>query len=409
MRGTHVALLAGIGIVIAGYGFVLHEQLAAHPWIAPFNPIWAKASELLGKPIAPSVSIVRDEPFYALGAPLVATLALVLGLIVGTDRALARLALLAIAWAGAAYALYGILSLLIDPNLILWREKTAYIGNLTGTFINRNTAATYFGSCAAVWLILLMESIRGHLPRGTVIWRKVLGFILTDTPLNLAVHFIGFFLCLTALFMTASRGGVIFSLLGLVIAFVLFFRRDLPRGKGVVVAVLGSGAVALILLQFIGGNVGYRLDMQGLADEGRLSVYRSTLRLIADNPWFGTGLGTFAWAFPPYRSTDISMMGVWDRAHSTPLELTAELGIPLAALIAGAWCVVLGVLANALRGSRRHAVIPLAALTVALIALLHSAIDFSLQVTGYAIVVFALLGVGLAQSVKPNPSQSSIN
>jgi O-Antigen ligase len=279
MRGPHFAFLAGIGVVIAGYGLVLHEQLSPHPWIAPFNPIWATASELLGKPIAPSASIVRDEPFYALGAPLAAILALALGLIVGTDRAGARLAMVGMAWAGTAYALYGIFSLFIDPTHILWREKTAYVGSLTGTFINRNTAGTYFGSCAVVWFVLLMESVRGRLPRGPVVWRKAPDYILRDAPLNLAIHFIGFFICLTALFMTSSRGGVIFSLLGLVIAFVLFFRRDLPRGKGLALAVLGAGAVALILLQFMGSNVGYRLDTQGLVDEGRLSVYRSTLRL----------------------------------------------------------------------------------------------------------------------------------
>jgi hypothetical protein len=48
-----------------------------------------------------------------------------------------------------------------------------------------------------------------------------------------------------------------------------------------------------------------------------------------------------------------------------------------------------------LRGSRRTALVPLSALAVALIALLHSSIDFSLQVSGYAIVVFALVGVAL--------------
>ncbi len=410
LRGPHFVLLAGIGLVTLCYGFVLHEQVAIHPWIAAFNPIWARASALLGQPLTPSVSIVRDEPLYALGAPLSALLALTLGLIVGAERAQARRALLVMAWAGAGYAVYGILSLLIDPAMILWREKTAYVGSLTGTFINRNTAATYFGSCAAVWLVLLMESVRERLPRGPIVWRKAPGYILGDTPRDLAVRFVMLFVCLAALFMTSSRGGAIFSLLGFVVAFVLFFRRDLPRARGLAVAVVAAASVALILLQFMGGNVGYRLDVQGLADGGRLSVYRSTLRIIADNPWFGTGLGTFAWAFPPYRSTDISMQGVWDRAHSTPLELTAELGIPLALVVAFAWLVALAILWRALRGSRRNAGVPLAALTVALIALLHSSIDFSLQVTGYAIVVFALVGIGLAQSFgrdgEPRPDLS---
>src|SRR5438045_3763357 len=94
LRGAHLALLAGVGLVVACYGFVLHEQLSDHPWIAQPNPIWAKTSELLGRAVQPSVSVVRGEPFYALGPSLAAVLALTLGLVVGVDRDRARLALL---------------------------------------------------------------------------------------------------------------------------------------------------------------------------------------------------------------------------------------------------------------------------------------------------------------------------
>jgi len=401
LRGGHLVLLAGAALIMACYGFVLHEQLADHPWIAEPNPIWAKTSELLGRPVQPLVSIVRGEPFYALGAPLAAMLALLLGLIVGANRDRARQAFLVMAWAGAVYAVYGVFALLFEPTMILWREKTAYIGNVTGTFINRNTAAAYFGSCAVVWLVLLMQEIRGRLPSGQIIWKEALGHILSEGQKirDLVIRFSMLFVCLAAMFMTGSRGGVLCSLLGLVIAFVAFFRRDLPGGKGVVVAVAAAGAMTLMLLVFMGGNVGNRFDVQGLADEGRLSAYRSTLRMIADHPWFGTGLGTFAWDFPAYRGADISMFGVWDRAHSTPLELAAELGIPLAALVAIGWVVIFIVLTRGVGRRRRETVIPLAALTVALIAVLHSSIDFSLQTSGYTIVVFALLGLGLSQSL----------
>ena len=149
----------------------------------------------------------------------------------------------------------------------------------------------------------------------------------------------------------------------------------------------------------LGGNVQARIDAGGLAEQGRLEAYRSTLRIIADYPWFGTGLGTFAAVFPPYRSASISIVGIWDLAHSTPLELAAEGGVPLALVTAIGWIVALLVLMRGTRRSRRETIVPHAALAVSLIALLHSSIDFSLQVAGYAIVVFAVAGVGLAQSV----------
>lgn len=399
LQKGHLLLLGGIGFVLLCFGFVLHEQLSDHPWVAQFNPIWARASEALGKQLTPSVSIVRGEPFFALGAPLANILALVLGLIVGVSSDRARRGVRVIAWAGVGYAIYGILALVFDPTEILWREKTAYLGNLTATFVNRNTAATYFGSCSAVWLVLLMSAVRRNLPRGPIEWKKVPQHLLRETHKDVLIRFVMLFVCLSAMFMTSSRAGVLVSLGVMVITFMVFFGRDMPRGVSVLGAAAGSAATALLLLQVLGGNVGSRIDQLGLSDAGRLSVYRSTLRIIADNPWFGTGLGTFADAFPAYRSSDISMQGVWGRAHNTHLEFASEMGIPLTVIVALAWIVALIILARGLRVRRREMVVPLSALAVALIALLHSMVDFSLQVAGYSIVMFALLGLGLSQAV----------
>jgi O-Antigen ligase len=400
LRHGHFMLLGGIAFIIACYGFVLHEQLADHPWIASPNPIWAKASELLGQPLPPSVSILRGESFYALGGQLANVLALVLGLVVGTDREYARRALQVMAWAGAGYAVYGIADLLFDPTAILWREKIFNTESLTATFINRNTAAAYFGSCAVAWLIMLMARVRGKLPAGPIVWAKLPRHIVSggSGETQIATRFAMFFVCVTAMFMTASRGGVLVSLFAMVVAVIVFLRRDLPRVISVLLAMVAAGFVALTLLQFLGGNVGSRIDAGGLVEQGRLAAYQSTLRIIADYPWFGTGSGTFISIFPAYRSGNISIFSIWNLAHSTPLELATELGIPLTLVIAAGWIVAIIVLIRGTRRSRRDTIVPLAALAVSLIALLHSSIDFSLQVSGYAIVVFALVGVGLAQS-----------
>ncbi|HEY5504143.1 MAG TPA: O-antigen ligase family protein [Sedimentisphaerales bacterium] len=400
-------LLGGIGLIVLFYAFVLHEQLADHPWFATPNPIWAQTSKVLGVELTPSVSIARGEPFFALGAPLACVLSLICGLIAGADRDRARQLLQVMAWSGAAYAIYGILSFLIEPTMLLWREKRAYVGSVTGTFINRNTAAAYFGSCAVVWLTILLEQIRRHLRTGKIVWKKVPARILSGTPRSVIVSFSMLFICLMALFLTGSRAGVVLSLFGLIITFVVYFRRDLPPRSGIWMALAGSASFALILLQFMGGVVSSRFDVQGLADEGRLAAYQSTLRMIADYPWFGTGLGTFGWSFPAYRSPEISMGGVWDIAHSTPLELASEVGLPLAGAVCIGWLIIFAVLIHGIRTRRRDTIIPLAAFSVSVIANLHSFIDFSLQIPGYAIVVFALVGAGLAQSFGTKSPENS--
>ena len=151
LRREHLPLLGLAVIVTLAYAFVLHEQLAARPWIASPHPLWREAAETLGIPIAPSVSIARNEPFFALGAPLANMLAVICSFIVCIDRDRARQLLLVIAWSGVAYAVYGIAAYLIDPTHILWRDAPTP-GNrvLTSTFNYRSTAAVYFGSCAVV-------------------------------------------------------------------------------------------------------------------------------------------------------------------------------------------------------------------------------------------------------------------
>jgi O-antigen ligase len=394
----HWFALGGLAFVALCFGFVLHEQLAEHPWVASYNPVWARASEALGQTLAPSVSIVRGQPFFALGAPLANMLALLLGLIVGVDPERARRGVHVVAWAGVGYAVYGILALQFDPTAILWREKTAYLGSLTATFINRNTAAAYFGSCAAVWLVLLMAAVRRSLPAGPIEWKRAPQHLLVDTRRDVLIRFVMLFVCLTAMFMTNSRGGVLVSLLVMVIGFMVYFGRDMSW-RGFAVALVGCAVMALLLLQVFGGRIGSRIDVQGLSDAGRLSAYRSMLRIIADNPWFGTGLGTFASAFPAYRRADISMWGVWGIGHSTPLEFASEMGLPLTTVVVLAWVAALAVLLRSLTGRRTTVAVPLSALTVVLIALLHSSIDFSLQIVGYSIVVFALLGLGISQAI----------
>lgn len=400
LRRPHLWIIAGIGVIVAGYAFVLHEQLSDHPWVAPFQPIWKQASDLLGVPIAPSASIVKNEAFFALGAPLANILAILLGITVGSDRERARRVLWVIAVSGAIYAFYGVLSFLIEPTMILWRDKQFYLGSVTGTFINRNTAAAYFGSCAVIWMLLTLEDIRRRLPERHLIRKRVWRDVAEIPPREILPQLGALLICLMAMFMSGSRAGVSLSLLAMIVAFTIFLRKDLPPRTGIWIS-LGSGiVVALGLMQLLGGRVSSRFDSQGLVDEGRIEAWKSTLRIIADNPWFGTGMGTFQWAFPPYRSPNISIRGVWDIAHSTPLELAADVGIPMALLVATAWVVMFVILGLGVFARRRDAIIPLAAAATASLSLLHSCLDFTLQIPGYSIPFFALFGAGVVQSFR---------
>jgi hypothetical protein len=400
LKSSHIALLALGAVVAAAYGFVLHEQVASYPWlaIATPHPIWSEAHAALGQPVEASVSIARYTPYYALGTPLVALLSLATGLVVGTDRLHARQLLSVVAWSGACLAIFGIVQQVTDPDMILWREKRAYLGVLTSTFINRNTAAVYFGSCSVIWLLLLSARFRSFMADGAVGWREAADQFLSAPPRAIFVPLTMLVTCLCAMFMTGSRAGVILSLLALIVAFNLYFRRRLAAGGRSLMAFFGSGLAALILLQLLGEGVIDRLDARGATDEGRLATYRAILRMIAEHPWLGTGQGTFAVAYPAYRSSEVSMWGVWDIAHNTLLEIAADMGVPIAALVALGWGAIFVTLTYGVRHRNRDLIVPISALVVAMLAILHSLVDFSLQIPGYGIVAMALIGTGLAQS-----------
>ena len=408
----HFLIVAGMAVVVGAYLLVVHEQVAARPFFdaAPPDPIWHAASNALGSPVPPSVSMVRDQPLFALGAPLAAILCLLVSFIVCVDRQRAHHLLRVVAWSGSAYAAYGIAAFCIDPTTVLWMKKQAYFTVLTSTFINRNTAAVYFGCCTIIWLLILLQDIARRLsPAAGGPSRSTIAQALQNLRNISLVRFFAFFACFVAMFLTGSRAGVLLSLLVGALAVGGLAWKALSFGRKRAWMLMPVAGILIIVIQLLGAGVIGRLDSEGLAGGGRLDTYRSTLAMIRDHPWLGTGLGTFAWSYPSYRSGAWTSWGTWERAHSTLLEIASEMGLPLAGLVFAAWAAVFGILLFGLWTRNRDQIIMVAALAAASLGILHSLIDFSLQIPGFALMVFALVGAGLAQSFRVTQSPVSVS
>jgi O-antigen ligase len=150
-----------------------------------------------------------------------------------------------------------------------------------------------------------------------------------------------------------------------------------------------------------------RIGSQGLLDDGRWSVYQYCVEAILQRPLLGAGLGTFGDLFPSLKGRDFDIPGVWEQAHSTILEIFFEMGIPIGALIvvgAGISLFVLGRRALEAREGSRSMLAAVAG--IAVLSYLHSTIDFSLQIPGYLIVFWILLGAALA---RPSAEEASIS
>jgi O-antigen ligase len=365
----------------------------------PAAPIWAEAEALLGVPLPARPAWSVSKFWISMGAPIVAVLSLIRATVLCATRGGAARLWPVLAASGAAYAVFGVIAHLMTPDLLLWRPKTAYFDAVTGPFVNRNTAATYWGTCSVICLAMAMHRLTGR--RG----RQTRG--LVPPWLRAAWPWAGLAACLLALAMTGSRAGTGLTLAALILVATLLWasRTERPRWsfrRGG--SALLAGTVVMLVL---GGATMARVRVYGLYDEQRAVAYGDTLSMIAAHPWLGVGIGAFADVFPRFRSSELGSSGIWDRAHSTPLEIAAEAGLPVTTLIA-ATCLFLVYLL--LRGSfrrRRDRVYPVAALGCMWLGIAHSCVDFSLQIPGYTVVFAAVIGCGLAQCVSSRSNGGS--
>lgn len=88
----------------------------------------------------------------------------------------------------------------------------------------------------------------------------------------------------------------------------------------------GIAVAVLLLFQLVSGAIVGRILAYGLVE--RFNMYRTVLTMIEAHRLLGIGCGHFDSAFPAYRPASLGSLAVWDRAHSTPLELAVELGFP---------------------------------------------------------------------------------
>jgi O-antigen ligase len=301
------------------------------------------------------------------------------------------------------YAVYGLAALVFTPNMVLWTPKLAYVGDLTATFINHNTAATFLGAGAILWFCFAYSSLL------SLRFSSIRVLLLERSNENLAFKIItrsaGALVCFFALLLTGSRGGLICSSLGLLAAITLMAASGRKQGFWRVAV---SAAVALAIVVVLLGRTG-RIGSQGLFDDGRWSVYGFCVEAIRQRPIFGAGIGTFADLFPSLRADDFYSWGVWEAAHSTILEIAVEMGLPIAAAIAIAALASLFILARAVIKSEGRSRRTLAAITgIALLSYLHSTIDFSLQIPGYLILFGILLGCGLARALPTSSKPTAL-
>lgn len=302
----------------------------------------------------------------------------------------------------AFYALWGLIVYWSGNTTILWFQKWAYQTDLTGTFVNRNSFATFLGLGLLTSVALIFEGVRRRVDFRESS-RSIIKAALELTIVHLRWLTLAFLAMAAALLLTHSRGGATSTLFGLITFFGAVTFAPSLQARWHIIFGLGL-TVALGIILLISDNVTTeRLAESSIQTEGRTRIFELTWQAIHDWPIFGTGLGTFRDVFPLYRTEDLRLPV--DRAHNDYLETIVELGLPAATALFLSMASLLLVCLRGVRHRRRDAIFPCIGVGVTTLVAVHSLFDFSLQMPGVAALYWLIMGAAVAQSF--NSSHSS--
>lgn len=405
VQAVSILLLAGL------FGYAAFQALPlAEADLA--NGAWRSVSENIG-PVRGTISVAPGMTLDALSSLALPFLVFISALAFFQEDDQALWLWRALAYFGAAYAAFGIAQELLFPEQLLFEPKQHYVGSLTATFVNRNTAGTFFG--IAILLNLGLEFHELRKIRIASFVKRALSFDIDWRDKN-ALVLIHAFSCLNvgmALFLTQSRGAVGATFVACVAAVALIATRRLTADKpnDEFVSWRRYAALAASLLVIVGlfalfaGRSVYRMEAQG-SEDGRWCAFSSTIEAIRDNWILGTGFGAFQDVFPLYRDADCAgIVGVWERAHNFFLEGFLGLGLPFVAALAIGYLVLVGVFIRGIRIRRQFRFIPVVGLAVLILASLHSIVDFSLQIPGVGVYFAAVMAAATTVSLGPGASE----
>lgn len=305
-----------------------------------------------------------------------------------------RLLAQAIILGGVFQAAYGSLMTLsaLDHGIFIDKQDAAVA---TGTFINRNHLAGYLEVCLAAGVGLMLAELSSTRAAG---WRDSARNLLRTLLGNKARVRLALVVMVTGLVLTRSRmGNVAFfaSLTGVGCFYLLAVRKL----SGRTIAFFASLLVIdlLVVGNFFGiEKVAERIQQTSIQrEEDRYDTDRDALAMLRDFPLTGIGAGTFHAVYPMYTNA-VVVTGFTRHAHDDYLQFACEFGLVFAAVLGA---VVLASLWSAIRAQlkRRDPLLQGMgfAATMAIVALLiHSAVDFNLQIPANAAMFVVMLALG---------------
>ncbi|KAA0680783.1 1,4-beta-xylanase [Neorhizobium sp. P12A] len=402
----HIAL--AILLVLTLWAFLQTLNL---PFDTSSSSLWHSAQLLLGTKQS-SISVAPADTVEAILRIAMPLVTFIVALILSStdDRSKALISCLGLV--GGAIGLFGLFQFLISPATLIVVEKHFYTDSLTTVFVNRNTAATFLGVTILTLSVLAWEKARKVDVRRAVVqmqdWRSPRG----GGTIRATVYLILLGASLAALLLTKSRAGIASTFIALLfLAPYMAMNWSSERETGFGNTALGrrsivrwaiASIVILAVFLVLSGQVLMRAQVRG-SDDARFCILPGIFRALSEHYLVGTGFGTFQWIFPAYRDPDCGIWGVWDRAHDSYLEGALNLGVifPVALLLGFGALVFF--LREGLKSRKKLRHYPALGFAALILVSLHSAIDFSLQIPGFAVFFAALMAPVISIAVGRRP------
>ena len=388
-------LLLGLGVVLA---------VQVIPWPKGLAALIAPRSAALKEQFSPGFSAAGTAalslaPLHTLRAALELLAYVLVGFLVVRTithrRQIERLMAVLVAM-GVFQAFYGLFELQRAHPRVLFYAKVYNLNSATGTFVNRNHFSGYLEMIIPLALGLIIARIDMLSLTGKR-WPERIAQI---TGRGFSVNVLALIAVLVmslAIVRSHSRSGVFI----LLFIFVLFFeltvfhfsakryRQDWIKTFLKAVFVLVTIAA---LYAGIEATMG-RFAKDNLLQDGRPQYWNSGLAMVRDFPVFGTGLGTFADAYPAYGK--VPLEGRLTHAHNDFLEYLSDLGLVGFAFLFGTIAFLVG---DGFRtwSRRRHPQIKglgMGGFVAVAAILIHSLTDFNLHIPANMLLFAVVLAL----------------
>jgi len=324
---------------------------------------------------------------------------------VDSKRRLTRISTVMV-FSGILVALFGIAQKLAEAPKIYWFWEPLFKkdGSFFGPFVNPNHFAGYMEMVIPVAIGLFIWQWRNLVRDQTRSFREFFIKIGSEDGCKLILFSFLIIFMVGALFLSASRGGVISFLASMIYLLVMLVREEKARRNILIVVVLLISTFSFLVWMGIRPLVEEFSTVQDISRDYdiqyRFQNWRDCLRLVRDFPLFGVGLDAFPSLFPKYKTSSLEYSYLY--LENDYLQLLCEMGVAGFGIFL--WLVLSFVRAMGSLHSKyggegvngiRHICL-YGCLTGVVAIMIHSFWDFNMHIPSNALLFSIIMGLAIA-------------